>query len=247
MDRAFACCLDCEVVVRQGWPAETLHAAFGDPAASSPMDRLAGEHAGHRVVRIASVDDRYASEAYGSTARVAFVETRGDDGGRYVVEVRRDAPGRPVSYRVTPGRLVRTREAITADTPAIAHLLADAGAAERGRAHAVSATLAGVVTAEGAAAGFSRLEAGAVPGPSPLVAHAPLPDRAVASILRAASRLVSQGALARHLSARHLTRLVERHASAGGAFAPVLETGYAVVGPAGSVERHLRRIRARLG
>ncbi len=255
MERGFIYCPACEEVVRE----RRLAPGFS-PCLEEVADGPAGEpdfvsrHAGHGLRRLAVAHDGYVSEAaYGVGACLAFHSVVDRDGSRRIVELRREAPGRPACYRIRKGQLVRTRRTISVDPLAIAHVVADsAGRPVDAALVRAAGTLADVAAAVAAEAGFESLEARAVAGPTPLVAHAPLPDEALPRLFAAGCRLLSDapsdglaGRRGRALSPRRLGTLLELHAAPGGAFAPVLETGYTLIGRTGAVEGYVRRVRTR--
>lgn len=255
MERGFVYCPACDEIGRERLLAPGFSLGFEEtPAEAAPDERhFASRHAGHGLRRLAVRPDGYVSEAaYGAGACLAFHQAADRDGGGWVVEARRGAPGWPARYRARRGRLVRTRQAISIDPLAIAHVVADsAGWPLDAALVRTGGCLADVAAGAAAAAGFDSLAARAVAGPTPLVAYAPLPDEALPRLFEAGRRLLSDagpaGSAGRRpaFSPRRLVRLLDLHAGPGRAFAPVLETGYALLGPTGAVERHLRRVRTR--
>jgi hypothetical protein len=245
MVRAFLLCETCGEVAREGHPTAGF-VAHADETADRPA-AFPLRHARHGVRRLLPAGETFVSEeAYGAAARLAFHAARDDRGAGYVVEARRPAPGLPVSYHARRGALLQTRWAIGVDLAGIARVLGGAtGSSADASIAEAAASLARVVAAEAEAAGFAALEALAVAGPTPLLAHAPLPDAGLPRLFDAARGLATAGRLGgpRPLSPRRLAALVEAHAGPGGAFAPTLETGYALVGPSGQVEGYLRRVR----
>jgi hypothetical protein len=247
MVRAFLFCEACGEVAREGHPTPGFAADADEPTGRPAAFRL--RHARHGVRRLLPSGETFVSEeAYGAVSRLAFHAARDDRGAGYVVEARRPAPGLPVSYRSRRGALLQTRRAIGVDRAGIARVLGEAtGASSDASIGEAAARLARLVGVEAEAAGFAALEARAVAGPTPLLAHAPLPDAGLPRLFDAARGLAAAGRLAgpRALSPRRLAALVEAHAGPGGAFAPTLETGYTLVGPSGRAEGYLRRVRAR--
>lgn len=255
VERGFIYCPACEEVGRERRLAPGFSPCLEEGADGAPVSEpdFVSRHAGHGLRRLAVAHDGYVSEAaYGATARLAFHSAVDRDGSRWIIELRREAAGRPVRYRLRRGQLLRTRRTIGVDPLAIAHAVADsAGRPIDAALVRAAGSLAEVAAAAAAAAGFDSLEAQAVAGPTPLVAHAPLPDAALPRLFDAGRRLLSDaapGSLAgrgRALSPRRFATLLELHAAPGGAFAPILEAGYTLIGRTGAVEGYLRRVRTR--